>query len=103
MFSIRKKVSMFITVKSLTGKEIPIFIESDAKIELVKNSVEQQEGIPPAQQRLIFDGKTMLDDKTVQDYSITDGSIIYLVLALQGGYIEPPLNASRRIYRTPFK
>ena len=77
--------SMFITVKTLTGKEIPIFIEPDAEIEMIKNIVEQKEGIPPPQQRLVFDGEILLDDKSVQDYSITDGAIIHLVLALKGG------------------
>ena len=44
-----------------------------------------QEGIPPPQQRLIFGGKAMADDKTAEDYNLKAGSIVHLVLALRGG------------------
>ncbi|CAG2181753.1 unnamed protein product, partial [Oppiella nova] len=40
----------------------------------------------PAQQRLIFSGKQMNDDKTAQDYKVTGGSVLHLVLALRGGH-----------------
>ena len=85
MFSVRKK-AMFIIVKTLTGKEISLFIEPDAEIEMIKDMVEEKEGIPPPQQRLVFGGKILSDNKCIQDYAaITDGTIIHLVLALQGG------------------
>lgn len=45
-----------------------------------------QEGIPPPQQRLIFGGKAMADDKTADDYGLKAGAIIHLVLALRGGF-----------------
>ena len=47
--------------------------------------VEEKEGIPPAQQRLIFSGKQLNDDKKVQEYRIMAGSVLHLVLALRGG------------------
>jgi ubiquitin-like protein Nedd8 len=47
--------------------------------------VEEKEGIPPAQQRLIYGGKQMADDKTAQDYQLEGGATLHLVLALRGG------------------
>jgi len=76
---------MQIKVKTLTGKEIEIDIEVSDKIERIKERVEEKEGIPPAQQRLIFSGKQLNDDKKVQEYRIMAGSVLHLVLALRGG------------------
>ncbi|XP_003746973.1 NEDD8 [Galendromus occidentalis] len=76
---------MLIKVKTLTGKEIEIDIEPTDKVERIKERVEEKEGIPPAQQRLIFSGKQMNDDKTASDYKVTGGSVLHLVLALRGG------------------
>merc|ERR1711976_345323 len=76
---------MLIKVKTLTGKEIEIDIEPADKVERIKERVEEKEGIPPPQQRLIFSGKQMNDDKTAQDYKVTGGSVLHLVLALRGG------------------
>jgi len=76
---------MLIKVKTLTGKEIEIDIEPTDKVERIKERVEEKEGIPPPQQRLIFSGKQMNDDKFAQDYKISGGSVLHLVLALRGG------------------
>jgi len=59
---------MLIKVKTLTGKEIEIDIEPTDKVERIKERVEEKEGIPPPQQRLIFSGKQMNDEKTAADY-----------------------------------
>ena len=48
---------MLIKVKTLTGKEIEIDIEPTDRVERIKERVEEKEGIPPQQQRLIFSGK----------------------------------------------
>ncbi len=61
---------MLIKVKTLTGKEIELDIEPNDKVERIKEKVEEKEGIPPPQQRLIFSGKQMNDDKTAQDYKV---------------------------------
>lgn len=76
---------MLIKVKTLVGKEIEIDIEQTDKIERIKERIEEKEGIPPPQQRLIFSGKQMNDEKTVNDYKIQGGSVLHLVLALRGG------------------
>eukprot|EP00850_Spirogloea_muscicola_P021825 SM000263S09812 [mRNA] locus=s263:12363:13029:- [translate_table: standard] len=79
-----------IKVKTLTGKEIEIDIEPTDTIERIKERVEEKEGIPPIQQRLIFAGKQLNDDKTAKDYNIEGGSVLHLVLALRGGCVPGP-------------
>ena len=74
-----------IKVRTLTGKEIEIDIDLTDTMQRVKERVEEKEGIPPVQQRLIFAGKQMNDDKTAKDYNIEGGSVLHLVLALRGG------------------
>ncbi|USP77801.1 neural precursor cell expressed [Curvularia clavata] len=73
-------------VRTLTGKEIELDIESDYKVSKIKERVEEKEGIPPAQQRLIYGGKQMSDDKTAADYQLEGGATLHLVLALRGGF-----------------
>lgn len=51
----------------------------------IKERVEEKEGIPPPQQRLIFGGKQMNDDKAISEYNVEGGSVLHLVLALRGG------------------
>ena len=82
---LRLRGGMQIRVKTLTGKEIEIDIEPTDTIERIKERVEEKEGIPPVQQRLIFAGKAMNDDKSAKDYNIEGGSVLHLVLALRGG------------------
>ena len=77
---------MQIKVKTLTGKIIDVDIEPTDSITRVKERVEEKEGIPPPQQRLIFAGRAMADDKTASDYGIKAGSILHLVLSLRGGF-----------------
>uniref|UniRef100_A0A671E100 Ubiquitin-like protein NEDD8 n=1 Tax=Rhinolophus ferrumequinum TaxID=59479 RepID=A0A671E100_RHIFE len=74
-----------LTGQTLTGKEIEIDIEPTDKVERIKERVEEKEGIPPQQQRLIYSGKQMNDEKTAADYKILGGSVLHLVLALRGG------------------
>ncbi|KAF4122465.1 ubiquitin-like protein Nedd8 [Geosmithia morbida] len=73
---------MLIKVRTLTGKEIELDIETEYKI---KEKVEEKEGIPPVQQRLIHGGKQMTDDKTAAEYNLVAGDTLHLVLALRGG------------------
>ncbi|KAF2802084.1 ubiquitin-domain-containing protein [Mytilinidion resinicola] len=56
------------------------------QVSRIKERVEEKEGIPPAQQRLIFGGKQMADDKTAAEYNLEGGATLHLVLALRGGY-----------------
>ena len=76
---------MMIKVKTLTGKEVEVDIEPSDTVARIKERVEEKEGIPPAQQRLIFAGKQMADEKQARDYNMEGGSVRHLVLALRGG------------------
>jgi len=76
---------MIIKVKTLTGKEIELDIDLDDKISRIKEKVEEQSGVPPQQQRLIFGGRQMSDDKTARESNVVAGSVLHLVLALRGG------------------
>ncbi|URD76505.1 Ubiquitin-2 like Rad60 SUMO-like [Musa troglodytarum] len=83
---LRLRGGMMIKVKTLTGKEIEIDIEPTDTIDRIKERVEEKEGIPPVQQRLIYAGKQLADDKTAKEYNIEGGSVLHLVLALRGVY-----------------
>jgi ubiquitin-like protein Nedd8 len=84
---LRLRGGTMIKVKTLTGKEIEIDIEPTDTIDRIKERVEEKEGIPPVQQRLIYAGKQLADDKTAKDYAIEGGSVLHLVLALRGGLL----------------
>ncbi|EJD51781.1 ubiquitin [Auricularia subglabra TFB-10046 SS5] len=76
---------MIIKVKTLTGKEIELDIDLDDKITRIKEKVEEQSGVPPQQQRLIHQGRQLVDDKTARESNINPGNTLHLVLALRGG------------------
>ena len=75
---------MLIKVKTVTNRDLePASLEPSNTIAQLKEAIESSEGIPVIQQRLIFNGKPLQDDLTIEASGIAAGATVHMVLAVR--------------------
>lgn len=81
------QITMQIFIKTLSGRKNPFNFEGSQTVLEVKQALQEKEGIQVDQIRLIYMGKQLSDEKTLQEFNVAPGSTIHMVLQLRGGSI----------------
>ena len=76
---------MFITIKTLSGRKLSLDFEPTQKVEEIKSALQEKEGIPGEQIRLIYSGKVLKDELTIQEANINPGITLMMMMHLRGG------------------
>ena len=77
---------MLITIKTLAGRKISLDFEPTQKINEIKETLQEKEGIPTDQIRLIYSGKVLAEESKIEEFNIQPGTIILMMMNLKGGY-----------------
>ena len=77
---------MLITIKTLAGRKISLDFEPTQKINEIKETLLEKEGIPKDQIRLIYSGKVLAEESKIEEFNIQPGTIILMMMNLKGGY-----------------
>ena len=77
---------MLITIKTLAGRKISLDFEPTQKIYEIKETLQEKEGIPKDQIRLIYSGKVLAEESKIEEFNIQPGTIILMMMNLKGGY-----------------
>jgi ubiquitin len=80
---VKDESDLHIYVKTLTGQTIELDLKESSTILELITMIRDKKGIPPEQQRLIFAGKQLEDDRPVSGYGISNESTLHLVLRLR--------------------
>ena len=81
------KRAIEIYVRIPTGKVITLNVKPSDSIESVKAKIEEKEGIPPGQQKLVYAGNYLQDGRTLQSYPIQKEATMHMILRLWGGAV----------------
>ena len=77
---------MLITIKTLAGRKISLDFEPTQKINEIRETLQEKEGIPKDQIRLIYSGKVLAEESKIEEFNIQPGTIILMMMNLKGGY-----------------
>ena len=77
-----------IVIKSLDGTQKTMTVTLRTTVDELKTMIYNTDGYPPDQQRLVFNGREMYEERTMEDYCVSDSSVIHLILRLRGGMMH---------------